>query len=294
MNSMTIQKFIAGLFSVCMLLSVATYAAPVMPSDGFSSGWTIAPSSYREFTAEDLYGHINGGAELFLEYGFTELKVQRYQHGEAEIGLEIYVMASPEAALGIYLAKCGKEAQDKRVNARNNTSTSQVIALKNNCYIKANSYTRGEDLLPVLIQAVNAVLDRLEASPEITLLDVLPTEGLIAGSEKLVRGEFALQPFYTFGDGDILLLGGEIFGVTGKYALADGTTFSRLVIEYPTEDAAQKAFANLVADLDPYLTVQEKQADRLVWKDYNNEYGIAVVDGKVLDIRIKLKEVKKE
>ena len=40
-----------------------------------------------------------------------------------------------------------------------------------------------------------------------------PPQGMVAGSERLVRGPFGLQSIFTLGDGDVLQLGGRIVGV---------------------------------------------------------------------------------
>ena len=51
----------------------------------------------------------------------------------------------------------------------------------------------------------------------------------------LVRGPYTLQRIYFFGDGDILDLGGRIYGVAGRYAEAEGDTalYDRILIDYP-------------------------------------------------------------
>ena len=63
----------------------------IPPKDNFVKGWVKSGQTLR-FTKNDLYGHINGGAELFLEFGFNELLVQRYEKGGEEITLEIYIL----------------------------------------------------------------------------------------------------------------------------------------------------------------------------------------------------------
>ncbi len=262
--------------------------APPLPDDGFRDGWQVVEGSFKRFPAQELYGYINGGAELYLEYGFEEVRAQHYSHGELEVGLDVYEMTGPVAALGIYLAKCGKETPSPRLHVRNTAGSSQVLAVKGNYFIKANSYNRGANLEEVVTDLAAAFLAAVEPAPETAIFSQLPPEHLVAGSEKLVRGEFALQPFYTFGEGDILQLGGDVFGVTGRYETPDGATFHRLVIEYPSADRARNAFANLVANLDSYLDKVTIAEDYLIFKDYNNLYGLAELDGAKLAIRVGL------
>ncbi len=56
----------------------------------------------RTFTAESLYGYMNGGAELYLEYGFDTLVVTEVTTGGKDIKIEFYRMLDAEAAFGIF------------------------------------------------------------------------------------------------------------------------------------------------------------------------------------------------
>jgi hypothetical protein len=56
----------------------------------------------RSFTNEALWGYINGGADLYMEYNFRQLDVQQISIEGVEYTAEIYHMASPEEAYGIF------------------------------------------------------------------------------------------------------------------------------------------------------------------------------------------------
>lgn len=58
--------------------------------------------SERTYTAESLFGYMNGGAELYLEYGFERLVVSEIDIDGNEYKVEVYKMKDPEAAYGIY------------------------------------------------------------------------------------------------------------------------------------------------------------------------------------------------
>ncbi|HPB73006.1 MAG TPA: hypothetical protein PLX71_08505, partial [Phycicoccus sp.] len=66
----------------------------------------------------DLYNYIDGGAELFLEFGFEACTVQQYKRGADEAVMEVYRMDDPVAARGIYLMKCGVEKPDPAFKER--------------------------------------------------------------------------------------------------------------------------------------------------------------------------------
>jgi len=58
--------------------------------------------SERTYSKESLFGYMNGGAELYLEYGFDRLVVSEILLGDNEYMVEIYKMAGLEEAYGIY------------------------------------------------------------------------------------------------------------------------------------------------------------------------------------------------
>jgi hypothetical protein len=62
----------------------------------------IEMTKTRIFTAESLYGYIDGGAELYLEYGFDTLVVTELVSGGKDIKVEFYRMKDADAAFGIF------------------------------------------------------------------------------------------------------------------------------------------------------------------------------------------------
>ncbi len=79
-----------------------TDLAALVPGSADAAGWN-PDGPPRKYAGEDLYAYVNGGAEIFQEYGFVEVIVQDYL-GRAgrTISLEIYEMKSPDSAYGIY------------------------------------------------------------------------------------------------------------------------------------------------------------------------------------------------
>ena len=58
--------------------------------------------SSRVFNGTSLYGYIDGGAELFLEYGFSVVSVSEIEFLGGRYKTEIYKMSGPEEAFGIF------------------------------------------------------------------------------------------------------------------------------------------------------------------------------------------------
>jgi hypothetical protein len=56
----------------------------------------------RTFSGESLYGYIDGGADLYLEYGFSGVQVTELTLQKKRYKIEVYRMKEPEAAYGIF------------------------------------------------------------------------------------------------------------------------------------------------------------------------------------------------
>ncbi len=95
-----------GILALCGVIS--TYAGAGMDRDLASffpaacGSWQAA-DSLRLFTGEKLYDLVDGGADIYLEYGFLRAGAQHYSgpHG-GEISVEVHEMSDTTAAWGIY------------------------------------------------------------------------------------------------------------------------------------------------------------------------------------------------
>jgi len=260
-------------------------AAPAaIPDAGFASGWARS-GPLRTFTGQDLFNQIDGGAELFLEFGFVRLRLQAYARGRAELTLDAYEMESPASALGIYLMKMGRETPFPEIAARNSSEEVQLTILKGRYFVQVDNLGEEPASRAEAAALANAFLAGVEDEPAETPLRALPAEGLAPGSERLIRGPYGLQPYFTFGEGDILSLGGRTFGALAQYRMPDGTAFTRLIVPYPDAAAAAAALTHLGANLDPYLKVTGERPDGFDFVDHQSKPGRVALAGAVLDIR---------
>jgi hypothetical protein len=97
---MSSGKFLAA--ATAALITVAAGAQSVLVPRALSGMDGIESAQSRIFTETSLYGYINGGAELYLEYGFDTLLVTELVVEGSDIKAEVYRMKDPEAAFGIF------------------------------------------------------------------------------------------------------------------------------------------------------------------------------------------------
>lgn len=261
----------------------------LIPPDGAAPGWTRA-GTQKVYDPGDLYNYIDGGAELFLEFGFEALTLQHFHKGGAELVVEVYRMTDPAAGVGIYLAKSGREQRDPGILARHTVDAYQLMLQRNRYLVIINNLAGGSDLRPVLAAFGQAVARLLPRDAAVPLLKALPAQGQLPDTLRLVRGPYGLSPIFTFGEGNILSLGRTATAAVARYGDGAGGDFTRMRIDYPSETAAREAFRKLVAQLDPYLKVLKGSGTALVFADYSGKFGVVSRQGARLDIRVRLKQ----
>ena len=280
----------AGLLLTAALAAAASPVAEgeaLLPPSGAVTGLR-ADGDPQRFRGAELYGHIDGGAEPFLELGFDHLLVQDYDAGRDAVTVEIYVMDDPTAAVGIYLMKCGREERIEGLAARHSATRNQVLLVGGNVFASvydAVGNGRAQEPIERAARALAAVLPPVVMPPEFALL---PEKGRIAGSLRVSRGPFTLQRVFTFGEGDVLSLGGRVTAVSAEYDDGHGGTVTRIVAPYSTADAAKAALATLSASFDPGLTIEETTAERLTFIDWSGRLGVVQVEGSTLTADLNL------
>jgi hypothetical protein len=273
---------------IAALLLAAAAAAPagdtaLLPADG-AVAECVRSGSAELYPGAELYGLIDGGAELFLELGFAHATVQRYACAGQEVTLELYRMDDAAAALGVYLAKCGRETPDPSLAARHTVGRLQLQLVRADLYLAVTGERAGDALRAALLGLAGAASGAVPAAAEDPLA-ALPRADLVAGSERVIRGPFALQAVVTLGEGDILQLARHrVTAVAGEYLDTAGARVSRVIATYPDEGAAGAAFAAVGNGLDEYLTVIERGEARLVLRDHASRFVVVTRSGPRVEV----------
>ncbi len=285
------MKIFAALLAAALVTAPAV-AAPardggVLPSDGAAGGWRRTRPS-MVFRGADLYGHINGGSEVFLELGFDDLVVQDYGKGDGALAVEVYTMRDELAAAGIYLLKCGREARHPDIPGRHAYSPRQVQLWRGRTYVTLTNFDGSEATTSAMVTFARLIAQRLPSPGPVPGLDALPAEGRDEASVRVIRGPATLETVYTLGPGDVLQLGGTLTAVAADYPDGRGGRFTRIVASYPDPARARAAFDHVAANLDSYIETVSRTPGRLVFKDWAGKFGEVRPEGSRLEILVNL------
>jgi len=147
----------------------------------------------RVFIGKALYGFMNGGSDLFLEYGFKELRALEVNYKGEDYSIEIYKMPNPNDAFGIYSLHMFKCINADTLNLFDCISKFQLQAAIGDEYISivfgADSKRVKQGATELLTHfSCKVSADKIEIPPQLGRIDK-PTSGIL----KYMRGELAVS-----------------------------------------------------------------------------------------------------
>jgi len=260
---------LAGLVTVAGAAPQATGQARaslrgLVPAGQPAAGWT-RDDEPQEFAGEDLYTYIDGGAEIYQEYGFVQVIVQDYKNAQGKsLSLEIFEMASPEAAFGMYTFKRSGKGKVLSLGVGGELEDYYLNFWKGRYLVTLTGFDAEAATLAGLQAVAAAVEAKIADTGSIPdLVGCLPMKGLVAGSVKYLKGILGINnvcPFYTSR--------GLAFKEAVRGLYESGETL--LLLEYGGAEARRAAWLELKGGLEKSGRFEQPTnylADAVVFKD---------------------------
>lgn len=222
-------------FALLFLVAGCTTPESLCPPQ--TIGMWSSEAEPEVYVGDDLFIYINGGAEIYHEYGFVQVAVHRYRRGDDTVSAEIYTMGGD--AFGIY--SFARSATGHAVNLGNGgTSADYFIHFWSGPDLAViTAENEFEDLGEAVSKIATAVAACLHAGGvEPSLLDQLPIEGRATGSEVYFSGRLA---FMNVARPAALLLAGFEDGAAARYESGDDIVILRWKDEAAAIQALQEA-----------------------------------------------------
>jgi hypothetical protein len=226
-------------------------AQRLLPSAGDLEGWQPEGKS-RTFSGYALFEHIDGGADIYFEYGFVTLVTRHYAKGDKTLSLEIYCMKDTPAAFGIYSYNRHPSLSPIEIGNEGVIHASGVYFWQAKCYIdirQAGPATVSNEDFVALAKAVERKIATtvvplgtapLEAAPP-EIIKSLPAKGMVPRSEVFARGKLGINNQVYVAEEDLFGLSESDAAAVARYTIGR-TECSLIVAEYSKEEACRKAF----------------------------------------------------
>jgi hypothetical protein len=243
-----------------LLLSVpAAGQAELLPAE--IGGWS-ARGDAQVFHGEDLFLYINGGAEIYHEYGFKHVTVRDYQRDDHRLGVEVYRME--ESAYGIYsfMRPAGGEAVDVADGGSLSDYYAVFRAGRDLVVVTAHSEFKG--MRQAVLDVSRSLAGRFPTGGEIpALLAYFPEQGRVAGSEKYLAGPISLR-----NDAPVVA---RIFKGFEQAAVSKYPGGSLYLLSWKDESGAREALSR-AADTD--RTVAARRDGRRIWVSVSDKKNL--------------------
>jgi len=208
-----------------------------LPAAAEVPGWT-PQGAPRRFRGEDLFVYIDGGAEIYHEYGFREVVTQDYGDPDGRtVALEIFEMSDSAAAFGMYTFKSSGKGRSAGLGQDSELEDYYLNFWKGRYLVTAT----GSDESPVSLAGVLAVgraaNGRIEESgSRPTGASLLPPEW--AGPRlKYLRGALGLFNIHPFFTKDVFRFREGVAGGNGPARV--------FVFRYESPDEARSRFGDV-------------------------------------------------
>lgn len=244
---------LAFVYFFCAPLISQTQSDPAKAIPHSIDGWNL--SIERNFNDSTLYDYIDGGAELFLSFGFTNVKSMIFQkEDEPDIIVDLFYMNTSSDAFGVFSFSVGEIGND--LGKQSQIAQGAVIFWKSNFYISITYHPETDECKTTALKIAkildNAITERGNF-PEI--INFLPTTKLDKESIRYFRHYIWLNSHGFISSENILNIDQNTEAVLAKYGKETKTIL--LIVKYPSETEAQKAKEHFVKYYVPDLKGKE-------------------------------------
>ena len=188
-----------------------------LPESRVDPDWNLSgePECYE---GEDLFLMINGGAEIYHEYGFKRVVAAVFVHsdGRTRINVEIYEMNDPTAAFGMYTQKSSLEGESLSENLWGRLEDYYLNFWKGRFVVTItgfNAERKTVDGLKVLARAIGSGITSTGSGPP-ALFDLFKewTAGWRPRDFAYMKGHLSLYNRLPLSSGDIFKFREGMFG----------------------------------------------------------------------------------
>ncbi len=194
-------------------------------------------SEDRIFNSETLYDYIDGGAELYLSFGFTRVFNRIYSRpDQPEIHIDIFYMNSSYDAFGVFSLSSGKI--EHNYGNQSETTAGAILFWKDNFYVfisGMNETKESAETIKLLAELIDKSITQKGILPK--LLNYLPEESLDKGSIRYFRHYIWLNSHSFISNENILNIDQNTHCMLAKHNNGNEKSLL-LLVEYPDSNKA--------------------------------------------------------
>jgi len=152
------------------------------------SEFGAARAGEQKFYSSDLYQYVDGGADVYLDYGLVAMVHEEYKSSATDFTLDIYNMGSRGNAFEIYSAESSPDYHFLPIGAEGYGTNEILNFLQDEFYVKLSAFSDKEKTAPALERLAKLVSQRIGPSaPMPEFLALFPPDHLVSHSAKYLK-----------------------------------------------------------------------------------------------------------
>jgi len=171
------RSFLLAAAVIATGVAVAALPAALLPAAKDLPGWTLDDGP-KVVAGDGLFELIDGGADLFLEYGFKEVTASHWINDKGgTLQVEVYHMADDAAAYGIFSAMKSAGGPGAGVGQDSQLNDYYLLFWQGSFFVGLTSSTPSPELPRLLRGAAQALAARLDGPGRVpALVGALPAK----------------------------------------------------------------------------------------------------------------------
>lgn len=206
------------------------------------NGWQRHENDYT-YDRESLYEYINGGAELYLSYGFRKMAGRIYQHpDQPDIIVDIFDMDEPENAYGVFTQS--REMMDESIGMGSQYTAGLLLFWKDRYYVSLLCSPENDTTRAAVMQLGRVIAGSITHDGQVPdIRRLLPGDDLIPASVRYFRHHLWLNTYYFIARENLLNIAYQSPAILGKYR----DNSYRLLVSYQNPDTAGRSLGQFIA-----------------------------------------------
>jgi hypothetical protein len=253
------------------------------------AGWTAAGPVDR-WDTETIFDYIDGHAEVYLAYGMRGCASRRYTgpEGEPDLIVDVFELASPEDAFGVFTHDRSGEPVDVGRDARYRWGW--LSFWQGPYFVSVTAEADTERARAAVLELGETIAASLpEGGDRPAIVDALPPEGLEVESVRYLHHPTVLNAHVWLGLDNPFGLDVDTPAALGRYAVDAGEAFV-LIVDYPDATRARAAVASSMPAAAGDGDAVETQAGWVAWTRADSPRVAFVIQGSTQEVASRLIE----
>jgi hypothetical protein len=197
----------------------------------------------------DVYSYIDGGAELYLSYGFRKAISYTYKKDSHEVLAEVYDLIEGRNAFGVFTQT--REEEVSKYGQGTYIIPGAVFFWKGNYYISLSAWESATETAAFIDTLAAYIDNKIPNTSQVpAVVGLMPESGLVPGGFKYFHHYIWLNSYFFISDENILNINKDTDALLAKYEDTDRRKYL-LLVDYPGISEAKTAYSVFAGEFFP-------------------------------------------